>query len=461
MTFELRSIPGVPGVYRQMAGRVPELPRARTDVAGFVGIGGPNRLGEAVRIDDWRSYELIYLRDATGAEVVPPPGSELASCVRAFFANGGLRCWIVNIASSVEVSRAGEIIADMLGLHGRTGLEQLLLHSDVAIVALPDLHAHAVVTDESRVPLPPLADQGEFVCCPSIRLVDDAVDLSQRVAAPLFTDPQILGAQRHLIARCASESWRVFALVCPPAKRTVRQAEAWRDAIVDGSDRVDMDCAALYWPWLEVIDRVGAPIRTRPPLGHVAGIFARRDVSHGAHAAPANELVIGAVGTELEIDDRTNARIYGRAINPCRAFPGRGVQLWGARTLRWHEPATLLDRPDALGFVNVRRCLSSIERSIERIGQMFVFEPNAALLRFGLVQAIAGYLITVHRAGALFGSTPTEAYYVRCDDALNPPSALANGYVVVEVGVAIAAAAEFLVFRIGRKAGVIELKENT
>ncbi|KYF75885.1 hypothetical protein BE20_29385 [Sorangium cellulosum] len=460
MTSELRSIPGVPGAYRQIASRVPDLPRVRTDVAGFVGIGGPNRIGEAVRLDDWRSYELVYLRDERGAELPRPPGSQLADCVRAFFANGGLRCWVVNIAATVEVSRTGELLAEMLGLYGRTGLELLLLQPDVAIVALPDLHATAVVTDTARVPLPPLADQGAFVCCPSIRIVDDAVDLTSQVAGPLFNDAQMLGAQRHLLARVAREAWRVFALVTPPAGRTVSQAEAWRAALADGADPDELDCAALYWPWLQTIDRVGGPISVRPPLGYVAGIFARRDLAAGPHAAPANEAVIGAIGTEVRIDDRIDERLYAQAINPCRVFHGRGVQLWGARTLRWRSPASALDRPDALGFVNVRRCLSSIERSVERIGQMFMFEPNGAILRFGLVQAVAGYLITVHRAGALLGRTPTEAFFVRCDDSLNPPSAIAGGQVVCEIGVAIAAPAEFLVFRVGRRAGVIELQEG-
>lgn len=458
MATELRSIPGVPGVYRQIAGRVPDLPRVRTDVAGFVGIAGPNRLGDAVRLDDWRSYEQVYLRDERADAITAPPGSQLADCVRAFFANGGLRCWVVNIAATVEVSRAGELLSDMLGLAGRTGLETLLLQPDVAIVALPDLHATAVVVDEVRVPLPPLADQSDFICCPAIRITDDAVDLAAHAAGPLFSDAQILGAQRHLIARIAREAWRAFALVAPPAGRTVAQAEAWRAALTDDAD--SGDCAALYWPWLQTIDRAGGPVIVRPPLGYVAGIFARRDIAAGPHAAPANEPVIGAVGTEARIDDRTNDRIYAQAINPCRVFPGRGVQLWGARTLRWRQPASALDRPDALGFINVRRCLSSIERAVERIGQVFMFEPNGALLRFGLVQAVAGHLIAVHRSGALVGSTPTEAFFVRCDNSLNPRAAVEAGQVVCEIGVAIAAPAEFLIFRVGRRAGVIELKES-
>ena len=459
MAFELRNVPGVPGVYRHAAGRVPDLPRVRTDVAGFVGIGGPNRLGEAIRVDDWRAYELAFLRDDRGRSIDPPPGSRLAETVRAFFTNGGLRCWVVNIATAVESSDTGALLAAMLGLFDRTGLELLLLRPDVAIVALPDLHATVTAIDEVRVPLPPLAEQGRFVCCPSIRTTDDAADLSAQAAGPLFTDEQIIGAQQHLIARVGRDRWRVFALVTPQPDRTVSQVEGWRAALLAGADPDDFDCAALYWPWLRTVDRPGAAIELACPLGHVAGIFARRDNQAGPHAAPANETVIGAIGTELAIDDALDERLYAKGINPFRAFAGRGVQLWGARTLRWVEPASAVARPDPLGFVNVRRCLSAIERSVERIGQMFAFEPNAAILRFGLAQAVAGYLIGVHRAGALLGRAPNEGFFVRCDASLNPPEAIAAGQVVCEIGVAIAAPAEFLIFRIGRRAGVVELQE--
>ena len=460
MAQELHSVPGVPGVYRQLAGRVPDLPRVRTDVAGFVGIAGPTLVGETVRVDDWRSYEQVFLRDAHGDPVAPPLGSQLADCVRAFFANGGLRCWITNIAASTETADTGELLATMLGLHDRTGLEALLLHSEVAIVALPDLHAIVKVPETVIVDLGPIAEQGSFVCCPSIRTTSQVVDLGASGTAPLFTDDQILGAERHLITRCARDAWRVFALLAPPPARTLTQIEQWRAALADGMASDDMDCAALYWPWLKTVDRPGGPVIVRPPLGYVAGVFARRDIAFGPHVAPSNETILGAVGTETKVDDRIDERIYAQAINPCRAFAGRGVQLWGARTLRWQQPAGALDRPDPLGFVNVRRCLSAIERSVDHIGKMFVFEPNGAILRFGLVQAIAGYLISVFRSGALFGSTPTESFYVRCDDGLNPPASIAAGIVVCEIGVAIAAPAEFIVFRVGRRAGVIELKEN-
>ena len=113
----------------------------RTDVAGFVGIAGVQQLGIAVRIDDWRSYELTYLRDALGHPIDPPPGSALAMTVRAFFANGGARCWIVNIAATVDALDPEALLVAMLGVNDRVGLEVLLLRSEVAIVGMPELDA--------------------------------------------------------------------------------------------------------------------------------------------------------------------------------------------------------------------------------------------------------------------------------------------------------------------------------
>src|SRR5690606_10496020 len=141
MAVESFVVPGVPGVYRRARERVAELPRVRTDVAGFVGVAGANRIGEAVRIDDWRSYELVYLRDAAGHPIPPPPGSALADAVRAFFANGGARCWIVNVAERVDSFTAEGLLAQLLGFSERVGLELLLLRSEVAIVGIPELDA--------------------------------------------------------------------------------------------------------------------------------------------------------------------------------------------------------------------------------------------------------------------------------------------------------------------------------
>lgn len=445
------AIPGVPGVYRQARQRVAELARVRTDVAGFVGIAGPNRLGEAVRFDDWRSFELTYLRDAGGHPIPPPPGAMLADTVRAFFANGGARCWVVNVAPRVDTFDAEALLVEMLGVNARVGLEQLLLHAEVAIIGMPELDA--IIADDEQVtrPLPPVAGAGCFQCCPIPR-PGSVISTQRTFDRRLFTDDQVEFAQRYLIERCGRIKWRVFVVLAPPPGRTPAQALRWREAITTNVDNTD--CAALYWPWLRVQDKPGDALRLQSPIGHVIGVFARRDLARGPHAAPANETIDGVVGVEHPIDDPVNELVYDGGVNVLRGFPGRGIQVWGARTLLWGA------QPEApLSWVNVRRCLSSIERNVERIGQTAVFEPNLPTLQLQVASAVIGHLLTVLASGALQAEKQEDAFFVRCNPANNPQAVVDAGQLICEIGVAIAAPAEFIVFRVGRREGVVELKE--
>ncbi len=458
----------VPGVYRQRATRSPAFPRVRTDVAGFVGVAGPNRLYQATPVDDWRSYEQLFLRDERGRPLEPPAGSRLAGCVRAFFANGGARCWVVNAAEAIEASTADALLNDMLGLPRdgaptvdgagkpveRTGLELLLRQEEVSIVALPELDATLASTTSRTAELPPSAEAARFTCCaalpggevPDAQLPPDRID-----EGPLFSPPQILQAQRYLVERCEREPWRAFALLAPPPSHDVEQALAWIASLPSST------CAALYWPWLRVQERPGAPIELQSPVGFVAGVFARRDLALGPHVAPANEPLTGVIEPELQVSEPTHGRLYDRGVNLLRAFAGAGVQVWGARTLRFTEEPPPVKDP--IAYVNGRRCLSAIERTVERLGGRAAFEPNTALLRANVAQTVVGYLLSVFDAGALAGADPESSFFVRCDSSNNPPGSVDAGRLVCEVGVALAAPAEFIVFRLGRAEGVVELHE--
>jgi phage tail sheath protein FI len=251
-------------------------------------------------------------------------------------------------------------------------------------------------------------------------------------------------------------------LLAPPPGLGLVEALRWRQAIAPAppgtSDpNPNYQAAAFYWPWLLVQTIPGAPVATQSPLGFVAGVFARRDLALGPFAAPANESLEGVVGVELAIDDDLNGQAYDAGVNVIRTFPGFGQQLWGARTLACTDRDSLADRP--LAFVNIRRGLSAIERSVERLGQPAVFEPNLPLLRAQLTQVVASYLETVFRSGALQGDTQDQAFYVVCNASNNPSEAVRNGQLLCEVGVAIAAPAEFIVFRVGRSEGVVEIQE--
>lgn len=132
-----------------------------------------------------------------------------------------------------------------------------------------------------------------------------------------------------------------------------------------------------------------------------------------------------------------------KGINCIRDFPGRGIRVWGARTIS--------SNPE-WRYVNVRRLFCMVEQALQNGTNWVVFEPNTRDLWKKITRNITAFLLNLWRTGALFGDTPEEAFYVRCDDELNPPESIDAGYVVCEIGLAPAKPAEFVVFRVSQKA---------
>lgn len=419
-----------------------------------------------VRCDDWSDFEL-RLGPAGGVD-----GTYLADAVRAFFINGGRRCWITLVmrarmdatdADGLELARE-----ELIGIAGSsevtaTGLERLLLVGEVAVVDVPDLYARRAVADPLEMPLPPREISACFRRC-SIIDQPGAVGTGEvELDEPLFTDAGVLDLQRRMIVRIAPEAWRALLLVTAPvefdpssgkfAGPTSPRAAAWRTALSGAVDDETMSCTAFYHPWLYGQDRVEGPIRELPPTGFVAGVIARRDLSRGPHIAPANEVVRGIVAITRPIDDDTHTRLAATPshINVIRPFPGYGIQVWGARTLSSHA---------TLRYLGARRCLSAIERRTVAAMRRLVFEPNTPALWFLISQTVTGILMPVFEAGALAGATPEQAFSVRCDASNNPRDQLENGLVVCEVGVWLAAQAEIIVFRLRRDDAAISIKET-
>lgn len=447
----------IPGVYRRPQTRVAAFPRLRTDVVGFVGFAGPRHFRKAIRVDDWRSYEEEFLHNEQGDVLAPPLGSMLAKTVRDYFANGGSRCWIVNAGDRIEIAAAQALMNEMLGIadpNVHHGLELLLRQEEVSMVVLPELNARIVEETprlSSDVPGPPC-----FVPCACISgpIPNEQLPPVQQIHGRLYDDDEMLWAQRYVITRLQRERWRWFVIFATPENLDQDQVIQWRERLTRNLGECDL--AALYWPWVRVQDKPGAQVETRSPVGFVAGIFARKDLAQGPHIAPANERVRAGVGLEHVVDDPINASVYDRGINVLRSRPGRGINVWGARTLFWKGRDS---RSEPLSYVNARRCLSAIQRMAERIGQQVVFEPHSPLLRVQVSQAITGYLMRVFESGALLGATPDEAFFVRCDTSNNPPESVEQGQLLCEVGVALAAPAEFIVFRVGRREGITEIEE--
>lgn len=250
----------------------------------------------------------------------------------------------------------------------------------------------------------------------------------------------VQAVQQSIIDYCENVRY-AFAILDAPPNMMPQEVKEWRNQVNYDSTR-----AALYYPWVEIADMTGGNGRTRmvPPSGHMAGIYARSDATRGVHKAPANEIVRGALGLGVMVTKGEHDLLNPIGVNVIRSFPGRGIRVWGARTLS-SDPSWR--------YINVRRLFSMVEESIERGTQWVVFEPNDEFLWMRVRRDVGAFLSTVWRTGALFGATPDAAYFVKCDAETNPVELRDLGQMAVEIGMAPVKPAEFVIFRIGQWAG--------
>jgi Bacteriophage tail sheath protein len=263
----------------------------------------------------------------------------------------------------------------------------------------------------------------------------EKIDDVNVVCVPDRTDVTV---QMLVVQHCEKMQDR-FAVLDPPAGFGPDQIKTHRDQLAS-----DRGHAALYYPRVWVTNPVGAGRVKVPPSGHLAGLYARTDDEKGVHKAPANEALRGVVGLEATLSDDEHGPLNEKSVNVIRAFPGRGIRVWGARTIatetQWR-------------YVNVRRLLLFVEESIQEGTQFAVFQPNNLELWGQLKRQVTEFLTRVWRSGALVGAKPEEAFRVRIDDELNPPSTIALGQLIIEVRLAPTTPAEFVVFQIIQEPG--------
>jgi phage tail sheath protein FI len=270
-------------------------------------------------------------------------------------------------------------------------------------------------------------------------------DLMAAYQKGMIDQEGLKAVQLAMIAHCELMGDRVAILDSPPGLNA-QQIREWR---VDKAG-YDSKYATLYWPWIKVFDPISGQNIFVPPSGHMAGIWGRNDDTRGVHKAPANEVVRGAIDLQLNITKNEHDLLNPQGINCIRSFPGRGVRVWGARTLS-SDPAWR--------YVNIRRLFNYLEESILGGTQWAVFEPNDYSLWAKLRRTIAAFLVNEWRKGALFGLTPDQAFFVKCDDETNPAESIDAGMVVCEIGVAPVKPAEFVVFRLAQFSGGASLTE--
>ena len=246
----------------------------------------------------------------------------------------------------------------------------------------------------------------------------------------------VQAVQTAMITHCERMGDRVAILDAPPGMKP-QEIQNWRVNVAN----YDSSFAALYYPWIRVFDPVAGKSMLMPPSGHMGGIWARNDNTRGVHKAPANEVVGGTLDVEFQITKGEQEGLNPVGINCIRAFPGRGVRVWGARTLSSDPSWT---------YLNVRRLFNMVEKSIDNGTQWVVFEPNDLALWQKINRTVTAFLTMVWRQGALFGATPAQAFYVKCDEETNPPEARDLGMVTTEIGIAPVKPAEFVIFRISQ-----------
>jgi Bacteriophage tail sheath protein len=259
-----------------------------------------------------------------------------------------------------------------------------------------------------------------------------------------FTGEDLQVVQQAMVDHCQLMGDRVAILDAPPGLK-VQDMLDWR-----AKTNYDSKYATLYWPWIKVSDPASGNNILVPPSGHMAGVWARSDATRGVHKAPANEVVRGAIALETRITKGEHDLLNPEGINCIREFPGLGIRVWGARTISSDQ---------SWRYVNVRRLFNYIEESVLEGTQWVVFEPNDQALWARVRRTITAFLLGSWRDGALFGATPEEAFYVKCDAENNPPESVDAGRLICEIGIAPVKPAEFVVFRIAQYSGGASVSE--
>lgn len=308
---------------------------------------------------------------------------------------GPVASWSRDIALAGGIDGTRPVAADYEGnenAHTKTGLKQMLDLEEVSILAAPGA---------------------------TFNFVNGYRDNAKTIVNLLITHAQ---------------NTRAIAILDSGNKQSLTDVRDFRGTL-------DSSYAAFYYPWVMILDPITQVPIALPPSGFVAGIYARNDTNRAVYKAPANEVVNLALAFEQPINVGQQQVLNPEGINCFRSFEGRGNRLWGARTAS-SDPEWK--------YVNVRRYFLYLERSIDRGTQWAVFEPNGENLWANVRRTISDFLLNEWQSGALLGSSPEKAFFVKCDRSTMTQNDLDNGRLVCLIGVAALKPAEFVIFRIGQ-----------
>jgi Bacteriophage tail sheath protein len=288
----------------------------------------------------------------------------------------------------------------------------------------------------------------------SVQYVQGIDALKRTTSVNLLAVPDAVGSkmqkadtqaiQTALVNHCQKLQDR-FGILDP---RPVTDPNNFNPDITQQRSNLDSDngYAALYFPWIKIASPFDSTQILVPPSGHVAGVYANNDNTRGVFKAPANEPITMALDVELPLSDDDQGVLNDVGINGIRQFPNQGIRIWGARTIT---------PPDSTQwrYVNVRRLLIFIEKSIQEGTRFAVFEPNNVGLWGKLKRVVDDFLTGIWAAGALEGATPDKSFRVRIDESLNPSASIALGILTAEITIFPAPPAEFVIFQIIQEPG--------
>jgi len=488
-----------PGVFvEEVPGGAYPIEGVGTSTAGFVGIATRGALNTPKLITNWSQF-IRHFGDLRR-------DSFLAYAVQGFFLNKGSRCYVVRVASSsaaiadVTLQDRGTTPVDTLDIQAlNEGTWGDDLAVDIEDGTEDPANEFKIVVYENGFKVETwdnlsMDDTKENFVENVINGKSNyiqVVDLDSTNTAPDdrpatqtgtalsggadgisgITDSEFVGSSANRSGLYAFDEVDEVNSICVPGRTSQTVVQGGLDYcagradcgfIADcpkGSDpsaaktfreQFDSSYGYCYYPWLRINDPLTRTTKLVPGAGHLAGVYARTDAERGVHKAPANEVVYGAVGLEYKVTNGEQEVLNPAGVNCIRFFPGRGIRVWGARTMSSDPNLTLIHK---------RRFLMFVEESIDEGTQWAPFEPNDEVLWGKIVRSVSAFLKRQYLEGALFGETEEEAYYVLCNEETNPPEVRNAHQVVTEVGVNIVDTAEFVIFRLRQWQGGGEVSE--
>lgn len=470
-----------PDVYvERVASGAEPIQTQGTAVAGFVGIARRGEIGEATLVTSWTEFTERFSK---GLDTPFMADSDLAYAVYGYFQNGGGTAFIVRTASEtaerasvlIPAENGIKIYAKDEGTWGNKLSMKVTSTQENGVdifnveVSLDDEVVETFegltndITDENYY-LPIINSDSKFITVPAGGLqvgegafsggkdgIDDitdadflgerglkALDKAEAVTIVAIPGQTSMAVQKGILDYCSGRK-DCFGIVDIGLGRTPTEA-------LEDKAEIGGSYGAVYYPWGKVVDPIGkGKLRLTPPSGHIAGVYARTDSERGVYKAPAGTeaVVRGFVEMERSLSNGEVELLNAKAVNCIMSKPNKGIVVWGAR----------MATPDKDRFyVSDIRLDIMIEGSLYEGTQWSIFEPNDEKLWGSLTAQVKAFLYNLWVDGALFGTTPEEAYFVKCDEELNSQEVRDAGKVIVEVGYAKKKPAEFTIIRITQKA---------